>query len=60
MLNQAYNEIEGLNQKVQGLTGQLQAERAGMAELRQQLKKSKRESELIVELQSLTLHIEKL
>ncbi len=31
-----------------------------MAELRQQLKKTKKESELTVELQSLTLHIEKL
>lgn len=49
-----------MNKNVQGLTSQLQAERVGMAELRSQLKKTKKEAELIVELQSLTLHIEKL
>jgi chromosome segregation ATPase len=59
-LNSLYNQMQLSNESLITLTNELQQERKNTAELRSQLKKTKKESELIVEVQSLNLHVEKL
>ena len=56
-VNGLYDQLQKINEELDKVTTELQTERGNIAELRQKLKKTKKEAELTVEIQTLNIHV---